>query len=138
MLRFLIGSGRYCNIDAGEGREWFSRRFRRIAFEGWMVLRGGDHSIRLRILSCDLVTRRSSGTATGEWYESEGKYREDGPRNHSGTGTSLGFAVQLKPANCFIILPFPRSPAEQFRSLLMQLSIHILMMVLSHAPNQSA
>src|SRR5258708_4075492 len=57
---------------------------------------------------------------------------------HGVTGTSRGLAFQLKPEYIRSCLPLPRSPAEQFNFLLMQLSVHIAMALLSHAPNQSA
>ena len=58
--------------------------------------------------------------------------------DHCGTGTTRGLASQVKPAYCFSCLPLPRLPPEQLSSLLMQLSVHMLMTVLSQAPNQSA
>jgi hypothetical protein len=66
-----------------------------------------------------------------------------GPQERSGLqphgiGTSRGLAVQLKPENHLIALPLPRLPAAQLSFLLMQLSVHIAITVLSHAPHQSA
>lgn len=54
-----------------------------------------------------------------------------------GGSTKCGFATQVNPLNVFICCPFPRSPPEQLRSRLMQLSVHIFITWSSHAPNQS-
>src|SRR5574338_589473 len=98
---------------------------------GVLALHVGHGSRLVSPASCE---RRRQGEK-GNALRPDGCTRRD---HDCGTGTSRGLANHVKPAYCFICLPLPRLPPEQLSILLMQLSIHMLMTVLSQAPNQSA
>ncbi len=86
-----------------------------------VLLHCSDQGVTFRVPACDLRVRLLFGAAAREC-----RRRQDQQQPlHYGIGTRRGLAVQLKPADCLICLPFPSTPAEQFNSRLMQWSVHI-------------